>query len=139
MTHQRAGDHAEELLHGRPALNRRRLQAGLFHPVVDCHAELRHLKEGRRRHALGRYVLVDIRQLGLDDRGVVSQLAHASEQLEKVKRLDADTGLFEEFLTIPNRVECRWAERPERQSAGCRSPRTIRHVVAKPSKSSKKL
>ena len=43
--HQRAGHHAEVFFHGRPALDRRRVELRALRPLVEHHAELGHLEE----------------------------------------------------------------------------------------------
>src|SRR6202789_3017068 len=107
--HHGAGNDAEVLLDGGPALDGGDGEFGGGHPAVDDCAELGHLHEGGFGGLAYGDVLFDGGEFGLDGVVVVLGLLDAAHDLGEVEGLYGDAGAFEKFFGVADGVEGRGA------------------------------
>jgi hypothetical protein len=103
--HDGAGDDAEELLDGGPALDGGDGERAGLHPAVDDGAELGHLHEGGVGGVADGNVLLDGGELGLGGVVMVGHAADAAHDLTEVEGFDGDAGLFKELFGVADGVE----------------------------------
>ena len=102
--HYGAGHHAEIFFERRPALNGADGAIGLLHPLLDDHAQLRHLDQRGYGNIVGGHIRLNGRELGLHRIVVILEPLDTAQHFGKIERVHRDAAPLQQLLAVTNGV-----------------------------------